>query len=164
MSVSAKPGSALVAWWRQALAARERRLVLVAAAVIGVYLLFTLALRPALATLQSAPDDLERLQAQLQSMQRLAAEVKDLRGAPPINTAQATVALRLASERLGDKARLSIQGDRAVLTLTNAGTGQIKGWLAEVRSGARARPVEANLSRSGSGYSGTISVAMGSGT
>ena len=36
----------------------------------------------------------------------------------------------------------------------------MRGWLAEVRSGARARPVEANLTRGAEGYSGTIVVAL----
>jgi general secretion pathway protein M len=94
-------------------------------------------------------------------MKQLAAEAGELRATPPVNLEQSTAALKAASERLGDKARLSIQGDRAVLTLNGAGTAQLRGWLAEVRSGARARPVEATLSRGGSGYSGNIVVALG---
>ena len=51
-----------------------------------------------------------------------------------------------------------------MLTLNGASTSQLRGWLAEARSGARARPLEANLSRAGGGYSGTLVVTLGGAT
>lgn len=150
------------AWW-EGLARRERRLVTVGASVLGAYLLFAVAVQPAWRTLSRAPAQLATLDLQLQSMQRMAGEARELRGMPTVNPEQAGAALKAATERLGDKAKLSVQGDRAVLTLTGAGTGQLSGWLAEVRSGARARPVEANLTRGSAGYSGTLVVALGGG-
>jgi general secretion pathway protein M len=152
--------AALRARWA-ALAVRDRRLLSLAAGVIALYLLFAVAVQPAWRTLRSAPAQLEALEIQLQAMQRLATEASELRATPPVNPEQASAALTAASERLGDKARLSVQGDRAVLTVSGAGTAQLSGWLAEVRSGARARPVEATLTRSGSGYSGSIVVSIG---
>ncbi|MBZ8138533.1 general secretion pathway protein GspM [Rubrivivax gelatinosus] len=152
----------LKARWAQ-LAARERALVAIAAAVVCCYLFFALAIQPAWRTLASAPAQIEALDTELQAMQRLAAEARELRATPPVNTEQAAAALRAASERLGPHGRLSLQGDRAVLTLDNAGTGELEAWLAEVRSGARARPVEAQLTRGAGGYSGSIVVAFGAG-
>jgi general secretion pathway protein M len=38
---------------------------------------------------------------------------------------------------------------------------EIRQWLIEARGGARARPVEATLTRSGDGYNGTLIVAIG---
>ena len=111
--------------------------------------------------MQQAPKRLDTLDAQLQSMQRLAAEARDLRAAVPVAPAQAQAAIRSASERLGDKGRLSLQGDRAVLTITGVNGEQLRGWLGEVRSGARARPVEATLTRSEQGYSGTLVMSLG---
>ena len=46
-------------------------------------------------------------------------------------------------------------------TLQGVSTSQLRDWLAEARSGARARPVEARLARAAEGYSGTIVVALG---
>lgn len=161
-SAKRDPWAKARAWWG-GLAARERRMVAVAGVVLGAYLLFALAIQPAWRTLRAAPAQLDALDAQLQGMQRLAAEARELRATPPVNIAQSQAALKSATDRLGDKARLSVQGDRAVLTLNGAGTAQLQGWLAEVRSGARARPLEANLSRAAGGYSGTIVVALGSG-
>jgi len=148
------------AWWRS-LPARDRSLALLAGAVLGLFLLWLLVLQPALATLRQAPLEMDRLDMQYQTMQRLAAESAELRATPPVNPEQAQAALKAATERLGDKAKISLQGDRAVLTLNGAGTEALRGWLAEARSGARARPLEANLMRSGSGYSGTLVLSVG---
>ena len=57
--------------------------------------------------------------------------------------------------------RLTEQGERAVLALTDASGEQLRAWLAEVRAGARARPIEANLTRSDRGLSGTVVVGLG---
>ena len=147
-------------WWR-ALPGRERCLLLVAGAVLGLALMWWLALAPALRTLRSSPADIEAAEAQLRAMQRLSAEATELRSTPPVNSEQAAAALRAATERLGEQAKLSLQGDRAVLTLNSVATSQLRDWLAEARSGARARPVEASLLRSGTGFSGTLVVAIG---
>ena len=136
-------------------------LVLTAGVVLLLFLVWLLLLQPALATLRQAPLEMDRLDMQLQTMQRLAAETAELRATPPVNPDQAQAALKAATERLGDKAKISLQGDRAVLTLNGAGTEALRGWLAEARSGARARPLEANLMRSGSGYSGTLVLSIG---
>ena len=40
----------------------------------------------------------------------------------------------------------------------------VTAWLTEVRAGARARPVEANLTRGAEGFNGTLVVALGSGS
>lgn len=148
------------AWWR-ALPQRDRNLAALGGTVLLLFLLWLLVLQPALSTLRQAPAEMDRLDLQLQTMQRLAAESAELRATPPVNPEQAQAALKAATERLGDKAKISLQGDRAVLTLNGAGTEALRGWLAEARSGARARPLEANLLRSGAGYSGTLVVAVG---
>jgi general secretion pathway protein M len=72
-------------------------------------------------------------------------------------------ALQAATARLGTAGRLTMQGDRAVLNLNGVGTSALRDWLAEARTGARARPVEANLSRTAKGYTGTLVVAVGGG-
>lgn len=150
----------LRSWWR-ALAARERVGLVVAGLALALYLVLAVAVLPAWRTIVRAPAELDALDAQWRTMQRLAAETQQLRAAPPVDTGQAAAALRAATDRLGDKGRLALQGDRAVLTLDGASTSQLRDWLAEARSGARARPIEAKLTRSGPGYAGTIVVAMG---
>jgi general secretion pathway protein M len=149
------------AWWA-GLAARERRLVAMAGAVLAFGLLWMLAVQPAWRTLQRAPAEIDRLELELQAMQRLAAEAGALRAAAPVTPDQAQAALQAATARLGEQGKLSVQGGgRAVLTLTNAGSTALRDWLAEARAGARAKPLEASLSRSAQGYSGTVVVAFG---
>jgi general secretion pathway protein M len=96
-------------------------------------------------------------------MQRLAAEAAQLRAQPAVSAVQSTAALQAATDRLGDSGRLALQGDRAVLTLNGASPAQLRDWLSEARSGARARPVQAQLTRGDNGYSGTLAVAFGEG-
>lgn len=165
MSESRPPGwlAPMQAWWR-ALALRERRLFSLAAAVITLGLLWVLAVQPAWRTLARAPAELDALDLQLQAMQRQAAEAQVLRAAPPITPEQAAAALKAATERLGDKGKLTLQGERAVLTVTGLSTGALRDWLAEARAGARARPLEANLTRTAQGYGGTLVLALGGGS
>ena len=159
--------AALTAWseplratWRR-LPRRERRLVGLMAALVGGLLLWLLAVQPAWRTLHDAPAQIDALETQLQTMQRLAGEARELRAAPSISVAQSSAALTAASTRLGDKGKLTLQGERAVLTLSGASSEQLRSWLAEARSGARARPVEAQLSLGPQGFSGSIVVALG---
>lgn len=144
-------------------APRERRAIRLAAWVLGLALLWSLALQPAWRTLRSAPPRIDALDAQLQAMQAQAADARELRATPPLPRAQASAALRAASERLGPGARLLEQGERVVITLDGVSGAQLRDWLAEVRASARARPVEANLSRSERGLSGTLVLALPAG-
>lgn len=157
-STARLPG--LLAYWR-GLAPRERGLALAAALVVGAALLWLVALQPAIRVLRTAPAQLAALDAQLQQMQALATEAAELRAAPTLSAAQAAAALRSASERLGAKARLALQGERAVLTLSGASPTQLRDWLTQARVGAHARVVEAQLTRSAQGWSGTIVVQTG---
>ena len=152
----------LRARWR-VLGARERRGVAIAAWVLGLFLLWALAIAPAWRTASTAPAQLDRLDAQLQQMQRQASEARDLRAIAPLASAQSVAALRAASDALGAAGRLQLSGDRATLTLSGANGTQLRDWLTEARSAARARPVEANLTRGPQGYSGSIVVALPAG-
>ena len=155
--------AAALAWW-QSLAMRERRLLLAGAAMLGLYLTWAVAVQPAWRTIDRAAVDRDALDRQWQTMQRLAEEAQQLRTATPVSLPQAVAALQAATARLGSAGRLALQGDRAVLTLNGVSTGALRDWLAEARSGARARPLEANLARAAQGYSGTLVVVIGGGT
>jgi general secretion pathway protein M len=146
--------------WR-ARAPRERIALAVAASALIALVVWALLVAPALATLRSAPVQLESLEVQLQQMRGMAAEVRDLRNMTPVAAAQAGLAIKAAAERHGDKVRLSLQADRALITLINISPEQLRALLVEVRSAARARPVEAQLNRVPAGYSGTLVFNVG---
>ena len=147
-------------WWL-ARTTRERRAVIVVLAVLGALLVWSLFVQPAWRSASAAPAVLDQLDAELQQMQRVAGESRTLRGVAPVSQTQAGAALKAASERLGDKAKLNLQGDRATLTLTGISPEALRAWLNEARSGARARPVEATLQRGASGFTGSLTVTLG---
>lgn len=144
----------------QALAAREQAALRLAAWALAVLALWLLAVQPAWRTLQRAPAEIDAVERQLQTMQSLAAEAQALKATPAVSPGQAAVALQAASDHLGDAAKLSVSGDRAVLTVTSIASEPLLAWLGEVRSAARARPVQAQLLRGPKGYSGTIVLAL----
>lgn len=148
-----------------ALTPRDRALSALAAAVLVAYLVWAVAVSPALSTLRRAPVQLAALQAQEQQMLAQAQAAKSLRAVAPVAPAMSTQALQSATARLGPQARLTLQGDRAVLTLQAAPVPQLVAWLAEIRAGARARVTEAALTQAGPGaYSGSITLAIGGGS
>lgn len=153
----------IVAWWR-ALAPRERQGAWLALALVAIAGGWFIAVQPALRTLKTAPATIDKLDAELQQMQLLATESRALRAAPPVAPAQAASALQAAVARLGAKGKLVLQGERATLTLAGIDGPALRSLLAEVRSTARARPIEAQLVRSRSGYDGTLVLAIGSPT
>jgi general secretion pathway protein M len=142
------------------LAPRERRLVGLAGAVVGLGLLMGLGLQPAWRTLQEAPARIAALEAQRLVMQGQAADAARWRAVPPLPSGQAGAALQAATQRLSPRARLSLQGDRAVLTFEALAPAELQAWLAEARAGARARPVEAQWSNQPSGLAGRVTLAL----
>jgi general secretion pathway protein M len=147
-----------VGW--HALAPRERRAASIALWVVVLFAAFSLLVQPAWRTLSAAPRQLDQLDAELQRMQGLAAEAQTLRGVAPVSAAQAAAALQSATTRLGSGAKLSLQGERATLTLTGAPPEALRAWLIEARSAARARPIEAQLAQAAAGYSGSLIVSL----
>lgn len=147
------------AWWRSR-ARRERQALGAVAVVLLAFAVWSLLVQPALRSVRAAPEQLDRLEAQMQQVQRVAAESTALRAIAPVAATQAGIALKSAADRLGDRGRLTLQGDRATLTLTGVSLEALRGFLLEARNGARARPIEAQLQRGPQGYSGTLSVAL----
>ena len=147
-STSVISSTALKGRW-QTLAPREKNLVLAAAALVALALLWWLALAPALATLRTAPARHAALDTQLQRMHSLQAEAQQLQAAPKTGPGDTVGALRTAlAQRLGSTAQLNVVGDRATVTLKGAPADALAQWLTQARSNARATPLEARLVRS----------------
>ena len=147
-STSVISSTALKGRW-QTLAPREKNLVLAAAALVALALLWWLALAPALATLRTAPARHAALDTQLQRMHSLQAEAQQLQAAPKTGPGDTVGALRTAlAQRLGSTAQLNVVGDRATVTLKGAPADALAQWLTQARSNARTTPLEARLVRS----------------
>jgi general secretion pathway protein M len=147
-------------FWR-ARSLRERQALAIGVIALVIIVAWLILVAPAWSTIREAPARLDQLDRQLQWIQATAAEVKTLRAIAPVSASQANAALKAATDRLGDRAKLSVQGDRATLTLTNVSTEALRSWLNEARSAARARPIEASLARAAQGYSGTLVMTLG---
>ncbi len=138
----------LQARW-DALAGRERLLLLLAATVVLVAALWWLALAPALATLRAADAQHRALDAQLQQMQSLQAQAVALQAQPKLGFDDAERTLdALLKQKLGASAQMSVVGDRASITLKGANADALAQWLTQARINARAVPSEVRLVRS----------------
>jgi general secretion pathway protein M len=105
-----------------------------------------------LATLQHSDEQRRVLDAQLQRIMALRAQAQSLQSQPKQNYEEASRQLELSVRQgLGTSARLSIQGERATVTLTGTAPDALAQWLAQARANARAIPAEAHLVRNGSG-------------
>lgn len=145
-----------------ALAPREQAMVAAAAAVLGLALLWWVALGPALATLRGAEAQHRALDTQLQQMRRLQEQAKAMQAQPRVGQDEAMRQLEQAiRQQLGVAARYTVAGDRVTVTLANAPAQSVAQWLAQVRSDARATAGEARLTRNaGGGWDGTLVLTL----
>ena len=148
----------------QALDAREKTLITVASAVVACALLWWVGIAPALKMLQTAKTQSFALGAQLQQMQGLQAQAKQLQALPKIKSVDAARALEaLSRQRLGAQAQLSVAGGQATLTLTGASPDALAQFLSQARATANATPSQARLRRSASNpqaWDGTLVLSM----
>lgn len=142
-------------WQAQAerLAPRERRALQLAAWLLGLLLVWSVAVAPAWRVLQSAPERQARLGPQLQAMRTLAAEARTLQ---QTESTQAPAwperlrALEASSQRLlKDQVQLAPSGEQVSVTLRDAVPEALAQWLEEVRINARLRPTRMQLERTG---------------
>lgn len=156
--------NALRLWWT-GLAAREQRLVTIAGLVVGLALLWWLALSPALQTLRSAPAQHAQLDSQLQSMRALATQATQLRAQRALGYDEAVRNLETSvKQTLGSGATLSVSEARASLSLKGVSADALALWLGQARINARVVPTEARLQRSVSGPAAPAPGAGGTAT
>lgn len=145
----------------QALPARQRTLVGVAAGLLAGALAWWLLVQPALLTLRNAPAQHQSLDAQLRHMRVLQAQAQAMQALPRQNPEDARRALETSVQALGAGARLQVAGERATLTLTAVAADALADWLDQARINARALPSEARLARNAAGsWDGTLVLSL----
>ena len=127
---------------------REKGLLGVGALVLLLAGLWGLALAPALRTWQEAPAQQARLDTQTQTMQRLQAQAKSLQKSTLISRNESVQWLEKSTSELGAGAKISVQGDRATLSLDAAPAEAVARWLSLARERALALPIQAQLQHS----------------
>jgi general secretion pathway protein M len=136
--------------WRS-VSPREQRLLLLALGVVGLALLWWVAVAPALKVLKTAPQQHAVLDAQLQQMQRLQTQATSLRAQPVMSADNARLALEASLKPLGASAQMVVQVERVTVTFKAAAPDALAQWLATARQNARTLPTEARLVRNAEG-------------
>lgn len=151
----------LLARW-DGLASREKALVLVAGLLVGLAVLWWLAIAPALGTIRQATAQHQTLDVQLARMQALQAQAQSLQSQPRQSADESLKALeQTIRQRLGTTARYSIAGDRVTVTLSGTSADALAQWLTQARVNARALPGEARLNRTAAGlWEGTLVLTL----
>lgn len=136
--------ASLGAAWAQR-SARERQLLSLAAAVLALAAVWRIALGPALQTWHEAPARQAALDRQSAQMRQLQAQAQSLKKPSAITRADAVQWLERNVATLGADAKLSLQGERATVSLQAAPADGLAPWLQQARENAQALPVQAQL-------------------
>lgn len=140
--------NAIKLWWTS-LGAREQRLVSIAGGLVGLALLWIVAVSPALTTLRTASKEHAAADAQLQSMKLQAEQATALRAQRALGYDESLRNLESSvKQTLGTGATLSVNDTRASLAIKGVSADALSLWLGQARINARVVPSEARLQRS----------------
>ncbi len=130
--------------WQQR-SPRERLLLSVGAAVVGLGLVWGVGLAPALRTWQKAPARQAQLDQQTQQMRQLQAQAQGLKKPQAITRSEAIQWLESHLSELDPQAKLNPQAEHMHISLQAAPADKLANWLAQAREQAHARSVQAQL-------------------
>ncbi len=140
---------------------REQRLLVAAAALVALALLWWIGLAPPLAALRSVDTQRAQLDVQMQQMQRLQAQAQALQAQPPMPLENARRMLESALKPLGPVAQMTLAGERVTVQFKGISPDALAQWLTQVRLNARAAPSEARLVRGPSGnWDGSVVLVL----
>lgn len=135
----------------QSVSAREQRLVKWGVGVMGLALLWSVALAPALKTLKTADQQRGVLESEWLQMQALQVQAKALQAKPLLAAEDARRLLEASVLPLGAALQLSNAGEQVRVTVKGLSPDALAQWLATARQNARAVPSEAQLVRNAAG-------------
>lgn len=148
----------------QGLSARERLLASVLLGLFGIWLFVSIAISPALRTLNSAEQQSAEVAQQVVQMRALQQRAQELQKTKPLSRDESLRNLQSITPTGNPALQMTIQGDRVLVQLKNLSASQLATWLAQARSNAQALPDEVHISRStSSGVSASTSVNASSG-
>ena len=148
----------------QGLSARERLLVSILLGLFGIWLFISIAISPALRTLNSAQQQRAEVAQQVVQMRALQQRAQELQKTKPLSRDESIRGLQSITPTGNPALQMTIQGDRVMVQLKNLSASQLANWLAQARSNAQALPDEVHISRStSSSVSASTSVNASSG-
>lgn len=144
--------------------ARERLLVSVLLGLFGVWLFVSIAISPALRTLNASESQRAEVAQQVVQMRALQQRAQELQKTKPLSRDESIRSLQSITPTGNPALQMTIQGDRVLVQLKNLSASQLATWLAQARSNAQALPDEVHISRSAtSSVSSSTSVSALSG-
>jgi general secretion pathway protein M len=134
----------------QGLNARERLLVSVLLGLFGVWLFVSIAISPALRTLNASENQRAEVAQQVMQMRALQQRAQELQKTKPLSRDESLRSLQSITPPGNPALQMTVQGDRVMVQLKNLSASQLANWLAQARSNAQALPDEVHISRSNS--------------
>jgi len=147
----------------QGLNARERLLVSVFFGLFGIWLFVSIAISPALRTLNSAQQQRAEVAQQVLQMRALQQRAQELQKTKPFSRDESLRSLQSITPPGNPALQMTVQGDRVMVQLKNLSASQLANWLAQARSNAQALPDEVHISRSATSSVSSSSVSALSG-
>ncbi len=132
----------------QGLNARERLLVSLLLGLFGVWLFVSIAISPALRTLNASETQRAEVAQQVVQMRALQQRAQELQKTKPLSRDESIRSLQSITPTGNPALQMTIQGDRVMVQLKNLSASQLATWLAQARSNAQALPDEVHISRS----------------
>jgi general secretion pathway protein M len=132
----------------QGLSARERLLVSILLGLFGIWLFISIAISPALRTLNSAEQQRAEVAQQVVQMRALQQRAQELQRTKPLSRDESLRSLQSITPTGNPALQMTVQGDRVMVQLKNLSASQLATWLALARSNAQALPDEVHISRS----------------
>ena len=132
----------------QSLSARERLLVRVFLGLFGVWLFVSIAIAPALRTLNSAEQQRTEVAQQAVHMRALKQRAQELQKTKSLSREESLRNLQSFTPTGNPALQMTVQGNRVLVNLKNLSASQLAAWLAQARSHAQALPDEVHITRS----------------
>jgi general secretion pathway protein M len=132
--------------------------------LFGVWLFVSIAISPALRTLNASESQRAEVAQQVVQMRALQQRAQELQKTKPLSRDESIRSLQSITPTGNPALQMTIQGDRVLVQLKNLSASQLANWLAQARSNAQALPDEVHISRSAtSSVSSSSSVSALSG-
>lgn len=140
----------------QKLSPREQRSLGFLLALIGVLLVWFVAIAPAWHDIQRAQTEQQRLAEQLSDMQSLQAQAQTARQQTSLPKDESWRVLQGISSKNEGRFVLTQQGDSVLVQIKNVPPQTLAAWLSQARTQGQSTPKETHLSREGEGWSGNL--------
>ena len=131
----------------QGLSASARLWVLVFIGFMGVWVFVSIAILPAMRTLNASERQREEVAQQVVQMRSLQQRAQELQKIKSLSREESLKSLESITPAGNPALQMTIQGDRVLVQLKNLPASQLAAWMAQARSNAQTLPDEVHITR-----------------